>query len=60
MAKPMLVTLPFVLLLMDYWPLQRFEPKKSAQADPYRGKQAGSGKQGAGAVVCEKKKGQIG
>lgn len=23
MAKPMLVTLPFVLLLMDYWPLQR-------------------------------------
>ncbi len=31
MAKPMLVTLPFVLLLLDYWPLQRFEPKKSAQ-----------------------------
>ena len=28
MAKPMLVTLPFVLLLLDYWPLQRFEPKK--------------------------------
>ena len=24
MAKQMLVTLPFVLLLMDYWPLQRF------------------------------------
>jgi protein O-mannosyl-transferase len=24
MAKPMLVTLPFVLFLMDYWPLQRF------------------------------------
>jgi protein O-mannosyl-transferase len=23
MAKPMLVTLPFVLLLMDYWPLRR-------------------------------------
>jgi tetratricopeptide (TPR) repeat protein len=23
MAKPMLVTLPFVLLLIDYWPLQR-------------------------------------
>jgi tetratricopeptide (TPR) repeat protein len=23
MAKPMLVTLPFVLLVMDYWPLQR-------------------------------------
>ncbi len=23
MCKPMLVTLPFVLLLLDYWPLQR-------------------------------------
>jgi tetratricopeptide (TPR) repeat protein len=27
MAKPMLVTLPFVLLLLDYWPLQRLEGK---------------------------------
>ena len=27
MAKPMLVTLPFVLLLLDYWPLQRFQQK---------------------------------
>ena len=25
MAKPMLVTLPFVLLLLDYWPLARLE-----------------------------------
>jgi len=25
MAKPMLVTLPFVLLLLDYWPLARFD-----------------------------------
>ena len=24
MSKPMLVTLPFVLLLLDYWPLDRF------------------------------------
>src|ERR1043165_2106856 len=24
MAKPMLVTLPFVLLLLDYWPLERW------------------------------------
>ena len=24
MAKPMLVTLPFVLILLDYWPLERF------------------------------------
>jgi tetratricopeptide (TPR) repeat protein len=25
MAKPMLVTLPFVLLLLDFWPLHRFK-----------------------------------
>jgi len=31
MAKPMLVTLPFVLLLLDYWPLQRFQQKRPAQ-----------------------------
>jgi protein O-mannosyl-transferase len=29
MSKPMLVTLPFVLLLLDYWPLNRFKPKRS-------------------------------
>ena len=27
MAKPMLVTLPFVLLLLDYWPLNRLDPQ---------------------------------
>ena len=27
MCKPVLVTLPFVLLLLDYWPLRRFELK---------------------------------
>ena len=26
MAKPMLVTLPLVLLLLDYWPLRRMAP----------------------------------
>ena len=30
MAKPMLVTLPFVLLLLDYWPLKRIELGQSA------------------------------
>ena len=29
MSKPMLVTLPFVLLLLDYWPLGRFETHRS-------------------------------
>jgi Flp pilus assembly protein TadD len=28
MAKPMLVTLPFVLLLLDIWPLSRFRPSE--------------------------------
>ena len=31
MAKPILVTLPFMLLLLDYWPLERW---KSPEADP--------------------------
>ena len=31
MSKPMLVTLPFVLLLLDYWPLGRFEKSSSAK-----------------------------
>jgi len=30
MSKPMLVTLPFVLLLLDFWPLQRFRPSDLA------------------------------
>jgi protein O-mannosyl-transferase len=29
LSKPMLVTLPCVLLLLDYWPLQRFELSRS-------------------------------
>ena len=29
MSKPMLVTLPFVLLLLDYWPLERLEAPRS-------------------------------
>ena len=31
MAKPMLVTLPFLLLLLDYWPLERWLDSKPAQ-----------------------------
>ncbi|MFH1982581.1 MAG: tetratricopeptide repeat protein [Pseudomonadota bacterium] len=30
MSKPMLVTLPFVLLLLDYWPLNRLQDGKPA------------------------------
>jgi Tfp pilus assembly protein PilF len=34
MSKPMLVTLPFVLLLLDYWPLRRFEPRIAESQPP--------------------------
>jgi protein O-mannosyl-transferase len=34
MAKPMLVTLPFVLLLLDYWPLQRMRIGHSQDTNP--------------------------
>ena len=35
MAKPMLVTLPIVLLLIDYWPLNRFpHPRREIPKDP--------------------------
>ncbi|HEY5141044.1 MAG TPA: hypothetical protein VIJ25_17275, partial [Methylococcales bacterium] len=31
LAKPMLVTLPFLLLLLDYWPLDRFAAPQSVK-----------------------------
>jgi tetratricopeptide (TPR) repeat protein len=31
MAKPMMITLPFVLLLLDYWPLGRFQSGPGAR-----------------------------
>jgi len=34
LAKPMLVTLPLVLLLLDYWPLHRWTPKRAATVSP--------------------------
>jgi tetratricopeptide (TPR) repeat protein len=34
MAKPMLVTLPFVLLLLDYWPLNRLKFKGHRLSTP--------------------------
>jgi len=36
LAKPMLVTLPFLLLLLDYWPLNRFDsqPAKTSSRQP--------------------------
>jgi len=33
MAKPMLVTLPFVFLLLDYWPLKRMTSRSTGYTD---------------------------
>jgi len=33
MAKPMLVTMPFILILLDFWPLDRFKSEPSASHD---------------------------
>jgi len=41
MAKPMLVTLPFVLLLLDYWPLGRLRPFHQTQAPNSRERKPG-------------------
>jgi tetratricopeptide (TPR) repeat protein len=48
MSKPMLVTLPFVLLLLDYWPLQRFQQIPSDQKIRNKSgeKQKGKSRQG--------------
>src|SRR5947209_6181055 len=35
MSKPMLVTVPFILLLVDYWPLGRFGERSSVEDDKY-------------------------
>jgi tetratricopeptide (TPR) repeat protein len=36
LAKPMLITLPFALLLLDYWPLRRLGAAGAAGAVPFR------------------------
>jgi protein O-mannosyl-transferase len=36
MSKPMLVTLPFVMLLLDYWPLHRLSPGNGQPATALR------------------------
>jgi tetratricopeptide (TPR) repeat protein len=46
MSKPMLVTLPFILLLLDYWPLGRWQKALSASPE--------SRYNLAGRLVCEK------
>jgi protein O-mannosyl-transferase len=38
MSKPMLVTVPFVLLLLDYWPLERLLPINDQPSAPSLGR----------------------
>ncbi len=62
MSKPMLVTLPFVLLLLDYWPLGRMQGAGSTKRRALE-TVAGSREQGAGsgeALSANKKKGKSG
>ena len=46
MSKPMLVTLPFVLLLLDYWPLGRWTLNRSAAVSRSRVSQDRKTRQG--------------
>ena len=52
LAKPMLVTLPFVLLLLDYWPLGRAGSGEQGAGSRERG--AGIGEQGAGGAPAQR------
>ncbi|MGO9112057.1 MAG: tetratricopeptide repeat protein [Thermoguttaceae bacterium] len=47
-AKPMLVTLPFVLLLLDYWPLGRMQGAGGAPGVPACGSRVGEQAAGRG------------
>ncbi len=51
MTKPMVVTLPFVLLLLDYWPLERFQWGQSIKTTP---KKVQGHKISAGRLIIEK------
>ena len=58
MSKPMLVTFPFVLLLLDYWPLHRFEPKKSAREVRTKASRQGTGSGERAQLSAKKRKGE--
>ena len=54
MAKPMLVTLPFVLLLLDYWPLGRFKPELGRGRSGHRNKKTVEPCKSLGYLIWEK------
>jgi Flp pilus assembly protein TadD len=53
MAKPMLVTWPFVMLLLDYWPLHRFQ-NSEVRSQPARRSLGGGGWSVVRGLVVEK------
>jgi protein O-mannosyl-transferase len=53
LAKPMLVTWPLVMLLLDYWPLHRFQ-KSEVRGQPARRSLGGGGRSAIRALVVEK------
>ena len=52
MSKPMLVTFPFVLLLLDFWPLKRFQLINSSE--PQSGKSTDNAFTGIYPLIVEK------
>jgi len=54
MAKPQIVTLPFVLLLWDYWPLQRMGGRQTCAGSAADGLPAASTPRSFGFLVWEK------
>ena len=54
LSKPMIVTLPFVLLLLDYWPLKRFKLKNAYQNNEYSNNTFRINKRPSSLLVLEK------
>ena len=54
MSKPMLVTLPFVLLLMDYWPLRRIDLGQAAVGNKEKSGERAGRTMTAGDLIKEK------
>ena len=51
LSKPMIITLPAVLLLLDYWPLNRFQ---RSEVTDHRSVEVSSQRSGLGGLVLEK------
>ena len=51
LAKPMLVTLPFVFILMDYWPLQRLSPAREPRSGASSKKRGSTGRDGRRGLI---------